>query len=199
MIMSLMAFAQLCTATQEAPPPAATPAVATTTAAAPLLIKLPQDTPVELIATREVSTATAKPGTPIKLQVRTAVQIGGRVVIPAGTLAWGEVVTASDAGGLGKAGKMTARLKHIQLGDITIPIDGDISSKGRKGSVAGAVLTGGLMGLFHRGNNAKIKAGEIVSSFVAEDVVLDFSGPALRRVNATEAGVAPAAPVAGTR
>lgn len=198
MIFSLMAFAALSTAAQEVPQPAVTPAVAT--APAPLLVTLPRDTPVELIATREVSTADAKPGTKIKLQVRSAVVIGGRPVIPAGTQAWGEVVTATDAGGLGKYGKMTARLTHIQLGDVVIPIDGDISSKGRKGSVAGAVLSGGPMGLFHRGNNAKIKAGEVVSSFVAEDVVLDFSGAAVQRVQATEAvATPPATPVAGTR
>ncbi len=199
MIFSLMAFAGLCTAVQDVPAAATTPVPVAAATPAPMLVALPRDTPVELIATREVSTADAKPGTPIKLQVRRPVLIGDRAVIPAGTPAWGEVVTATDAGGLGKSGKMTARLKHIQLGEVAIPIDGEISSKGRTGSVAGAVLTGGLVGLFHRGNNAKIKAGEIVSSFVAEDIVLDFSGTAVRRVPA-DATVAtpPPAPVAGT-
>jgi len=197
MIFSLMAFAAFCTAAQDVPAAAATPTpAAAVSAPAALLVTLPRDTPVELIATREVSTANAKPGTPIKLQVRSAVLIGGRTVIPAGTPAWGEVVTASDAGGLGKSGKMTARLKHVQLGEVEIPLDGEISSKGRKGSVAGAVLSGGLMGLFHRGNNAKIKAGEVVSSFVAEDVALDYSGATVRRA---PGAVATPAPAAGTR
>ncbi|MFS2108450.1 hypothetical protein ACCC88_02090 [Sphingomonas sp. Sphisp140] len=197
MIFSLMAFAAFNTAAQDVPAATATPTpVAAVTAPAALLVTLPRDTPVELIATREVSTANAKPGTPIKLQVRSAVLIGGRTVIPAGTPAWGEVVTASDAGGLGKSGKMTARLKHVQLGEVEIPLDGEISSKGRKGSVAGAVLSGGLMGLFHRGNNAKIKAGEVVSSFVAEEVVLDYSGAGVRRA---PGAVATPAPAAGTR
>lgn len=197
MIFSLMAFSAFCTAAQDVPPATATPTpAAAMTAPAALLVTLPRDTPVELIATREVSTANAKPGTPIKLQVRSAVLIGGRAVIPAGTPAWGEVVTASDAGGLGKSGKMTARLKHVQLGDVEIPLDGEISSKGRKGSVAGAVLSGGLMGLFHRGNNAKIKAGEVVSSFVAEDVVLDYSGTGVRRA---PAAATVATPATGTR
>ncbi|MDQ0252206.1 hypothetical protein J2W22_004294 [Sphingomonas kyeonggiensis] len=195
--ISLMAFGAFCTAAQDVPAATATPTPAAVVAApAALLVTLPRDTPVELIATREVSTANAKPGTPIKLQVRSAVLIGGLTVIPAGTPAWGEVVTASDAGGLGKSGKMTARLKHVQLGDVEIPLDGEISSKGRKGSVAGAVLSGGLMGLFHRGNNAKIKAGEVVSSFVAEEVVLDYSGAAVRRAPGT---VATPAPAPGTR
>lgn len=198
MILSLMAFTGLCIAVQDVPAAAAMPVPAAAAAPAPLLVTLPRDTPVELIATREVSTADAKPGTSIKLQVRRAVLIGDRAVIPAGTQAWGEVVTATDAGGLGKSGKMTARLKHIQLGDVAIPIDGEISSKGRTGSVAGAVLTGGLVGLFHRGNNAKIKAGEIVSSFITEDIVLDFSGTAVKRVPTAETVATPSAPVAGT-
>lgn len=199
MILSLMAYAGLCAAIQDVPQPAITPAVVTTAAPASVLVTLPRDTPVELIATREVSTADAKPGTPIKLQVKSAVVMGGRTVIPAGTPAWGEVVTATDAGGLGKSGKMTGRLKHILLGEVEIPLDGDISSKGRTGSVAGAVIGAGLMGLFHRGNNAKIKAGEVVSAFIAEDVVLDFSAPAVRRAPATETVATPPAPVAGTR
>jgi hypothetical protein len=198
MIFSLMAFAGLCTAVQDVPAAAATPVPVAAATPAPMLVALPRDTPVELIATREVSTADAKPGTPIKLQVRRPVLIGDRAVIPAGTPAWGEVVTATDAGGLGKSGKMTARLKHIQLGEVAIPIDGEISSKGRAGSVAGAVLTGGLVGLFHRGNNAKIKAGEIVSSFVAEDIVLDFSGTAVRVPADATVATPPPAPVAGT-
>ena len=35
-----------------------------------------------------------------------------------------------------------------------------------------AIVLSGLVGLFHRGNNAKIKAGEIITGFVAEDVML---------------------------
>lgn len=156
--------------TQTIAAPAA-PSAATTPIAATLV--LPRDTPVELMAMREVSTDKAEPGTPIKLRINKPVLIEGRPIIPIGTPAFGEVTAARDAGGLGKAGTMAARLTHIQLGDTRIPLDGTVSAKGTgAGSTGAAVLLSGVMGLFHRGNNAKIKAGEIITGFVAEDVTL---------------------------
>jgi hypothetical protein len=134
---------------------------------------LPRDTPVELMAMREVSTDKAEPGTPIKLRINKPVLIEGRPIIPAGTPAFGEVIAARDAGGLGKSGTMAARLTHIQFGDTRIPLDGNVSAKGTgAGSTGAAIVLSGLVGLFHRGNNAKIKAGEIIAGFVAEDVTL---------------------------
>lgn len=144
-------------------------------APAPAGIVVRHDTPVELMATAEVTTATAKPGTVFKMRVNRAITIAGTTVIPEGTPAYGEVTAAKDAGGLGKSGRMTARLVRIQLGDVAIPIEGTIDAKGSGAGSAGvAVLTSGLMGLFHRGNNAKIKAGEILTGFVTEDVAIDL-------------------------
>lgn len=134
---------------------------------------LPRDTPVELMAMREVSTDKAEPGTPIKLRLNKPIVVEGRPIIPIGTPAFGEVTAARDAGGLGKSGTMAARLTHIQLGDTRIPLDGNVSAKGTgAGSTGAAIVLSGLVGLFHRGNNAKIKAGEIITGFVAEDVTL---------------------------
>jgi hypothetical protein len=157
-------------------------------------IVLKQDTPVELIATAEVTTATAKPGTVFKLQVNRAIDVDGRKIVPVGTPAFGEVTAAKDSGGLGKTGKMTARLLRIQLGDAEIPIEGELSAKGTGAGSAGvAILLTGVAGLFHRGNNAKIKAGEILTGFVAEDVMLEMS-PRPRRIAIAAEGVAAKAP-----
>ena len=153
-----------------------TPAIAPIPAAD--VIVLPQDTPVELMATAKVNTDDAVPGRIFKLRVHRPVEIGGRVVVPIGAPAFGQVVSATDAGGLGKSGRMIARLLHIRLGDAEVPLEGQTSAKGTGAGSAGiAVLFTGLMGLFHRGNNAKIKAGEILSGFVAADTPLDLSGP----------------------
>lgn len=154
--------------------PAATSAAATSSPS-PIV---PRDTPVELMAMREVSTADAVPGTPIKLRVNKPVVIGGRVIIPAGTPAFGEVTAARDAGGLGKSGVMRARLTHIQLGGTRIPLDGDLTAKGTGAGAGAALVLAGVVGLFHRGNNAKIKAGEIIAGFVADDVTLPAPAPA---------------------
>ncbi len=154
---------------------------------APVLIR--RDTPVVLMAISEVSTATAAAGTRIKLRVQQPLSVDGRIIVPVGTPAFGTVVAAEDSGGLGKSGRMTARLQHIRLGDAEIPLDGDVSAKGTGAGSAGvAVIFTGVVGLFHRGNNAKIKAGEILSAFVSEDVLLDLTSNPIKRVAPTASG-----------
>ncbi|WP_168727433.1 MULTISPECIES: hypothetical protein [Sphingomonas] len=146
-------------------------------------VTLKRDTPIELMAMTEVSTASAKPGQVFKLRVNKPVVVSGVTVVPAGSWVYGEIIAARDAGGLGKSGRLTAKLTHLALGDVRIPVEGDISAKGTgAGSAGAAVLFAGLTGLFHRGNNAKIKGGEIVNGFIADDVTLDLSGPSPRLV-----------------
>ncbi len=164
---------------QIASSPSLAPEVPTTT------IVLPRDTPIELMAPTEVSTASATAGQMFKLRVNKAVVVGGRTIVPVGTPAFGQVTAARDSGGLGKSGRMSAKLLHIQLGDATIPLEGEMSAKGTGAGSAGvAILFTGWAGFFHRGNNAKIKAGEILAGFVGEDVTLDLSGATPRRVTA---------------
>jgi len=136
-------------------------------------VVIPQDTPVELLAPSEVSTASATPGLIFKLRVNKPIMIGGKAVVPVGTPAFGQVVTAMDSGGLGKSGRMTAKLVAIRLGGIEIPLEGETSARGTGAGSAGvAVLFTGVVGLFHRGNNAKIKAGEILTGYVARDTAV---------------------------
>ncbi len=162
------------------------PPVVTAPVQTPVLIR--RDTPVVLMAISEVSTATALAGTRIKLRVQQPLTIDGKIIIPVGTPAFGTVVAAEDSGGLGKSGRMTARLQHIRLGDAEIPLDGELSAKGTGAGSAGvAFLLTGVVGLFHRGNNAKIKAGEIVSAFVSEDVQLDLASTPVTRIAASPA------------
>ena len=153
-----------------------------------------KDTPVELMAYSEVSTANATSGKRFKLILNQPISIGGKIIIPVGTSAWGEVTFAKDSGGLGKSGRMTAKLLFMRLGDAEIPLDGQTSAKGTGAGSAGvAILFTGWAGFFHRGNNAKIKAGEIVTGFVAEDVALDMTTSPVRRValNAQSSAVQP--------
>lgn len=146
-------------------------------------IVIPRDTPVSLMAINEVSTAKTGAGARFKMRVHEAIIINGTVVVPVGTPAFGEVLTATDSGGLGKSGKMTAKLLHISLGDAEIPLEGDKAAKGTGAGSAGvAVIFAGVAGLFHRGNNAKIKAGELLSGFVREDVALDLDTKPIKRI-----------------
>lgn len=153
------------------------------------LVTLKRDTPLDLIATREISTASMKQGDLFELAVNQPVVIDGVKVIPFMTKATGEITYAAKAGGLGQNGSMSARLLYLTLGETRIPIQGDFSNEGGgAGSASMAMVFAGVVGLFHRGNNGKIKAGDHVPAFIAEDVVLDVSAAPARRV---EAGPAP--------
>lgn len=181
LIFGLVLWANGQTAPPSQPQPAGDPVQATAVVSQTVTLK--RDTPLELMAMTEVSTATAKPGQVFKLRVNKPVAVSGVTVVPAGSWVYGEILAARDAGGLGKSGRLTAKLTYLALGDVHVPVEGDISAKGTgAGSAGAAVLFAGLTGLFHRGNNAKIKGGEIVNGFVADDVTLDLSGPSPRLV-----------------
>ena len=99
--------------------------------------------------------------------------------MPVGTPAFGQVVTATDSGGLGKSGRMTTKLVAIRLDRTEIPLEGETSERGTGAGSAGvALLFTGVVGLFHRGNNAKIKAGEILTGYVARDTAVPANGAA---------------------
>lgn len=140
-------------------------------------IIIPKDTPVHLMTLTEVTTKTDMAGKKFKLRVNEDVIIDGSAVIPKGTLAWGEVTSAESSGNLGKSGRLTARLLFIELNGQRIPIEGDTSAKGKSGTAETVVgvLGLGLLGLFAKGNNAKIKAGEKSTAFVANDFPLKLT------------------------
>ncbi|MDJ0642525.1 MAG: hypothetical protein QNJ15_06895 [Erythrobacter sp.] len=136
---------------------------------------IPRDTPVRLMVLNEVSTKDHEPGHKFKLRVDKPVLVEGREVIPVGAIAWGELLTAEKSGNVGKSGKLSAKLLYLDLDGREIPIEGETSSDGKsgKGETILGVIGLGVFGLFAKGNNAKLKAGEKITAFVAEDVMLE--------------------------
>ena len=138
---------------------------------APATLLVPRDTPVHLMVVSEVTTKTHAEGHKFKLRVDQPVLVDGRELIPVGATAWGEVTSAKSSGNIGKSGKLSARLLTIDLNGTSIPIDGETSAKGKSGTAE--TLMGfaslGVLALFTKGNNAKIKAGEMMTAFVSED------------------------------
>lgn len=166
-----------CTPAQAQETPSNPPIIESTLPAPPApppALVLRRDTPVELMAPSEVRSDRAPPGTRFKLRVNKPVVVDGVTLIPVGTMGWGEVISASGSGGLGKSGLLSAKLLHIDLNGQPIPMEGETSAKGVGAGSAGlAVVFSGVAGLFHRGNNAKIKAGEIITGFVGRDLAFD--------------------------
>ena len=150
----------------------------------PGAILVESDTLVRLMVVNEVSTRKARPGDRFVLRVDEDVVVNGVTVIPVGTRAWGEVVSAEKSGAVGKAGKLAARLLHIDLDGQAIALAGDNRTAGQKGTaqvVMGVLGPLGPLGLLAPGNSGRLKAGEIFNGEFASDMIFDS---ATRRLTA---------------
>lgn len=141
---------------------------------------IPRDTPLRLMVLNEVSTKDHEPGHRFKLRVDAPVLVDGKEVVPVGATAWGELLTAEKSGNIGKSGKLSARLLYLDLDGREIPIDGATEADGKsgKGETILGVLSLGVFGLFAKGNNAKLKAGEKMTAFISDDVIFDDAADA---------------------
>lgn len=138
-------------------------------------IRVERGTAIRLMVLNEVSTRTAKAGDRFVLRVDEPVIVGGSTVIPVGAKAWGEVLNAEKSGHIGKAGKIAARLLSVEVGGRQVPISGENEAAGDKGTTQVALGAFGLgpLALLARGNDAKLKAGEIFSAYLAADMLFD--------------------------
>lgn len=160
----------------EAAVPVAGLAVGTTVATV-----VPKNTKIMLMVLNEVTTRTAKPGDTFVILLDRPVIIGNEVVIPAGLHGVAEVTSAKGSGGLGKSGKLVTRPLYLEYRGTRIGLAGEIRNAGAGGTdqvvLASLALT--PWGLFARGNNGKLKAGEIVEAVIAEDYVPASAAQAL--------------------
>lgn len=141
---------------------------------------LPKGTMVRLMVLKEVNSRDHQAGHRFVLRVDEEVRVGATTVIPIGAKAWGEVTNAQGTGGVGKSGKLNARLLHVEARGRQIPIDGERQSSGGGGTgqVVGGVVAFGIFGLLMKGNNATLKAGEILNGYTSEEATFDVPPPA---------------------
>lgn len=128
-------------------------------------------TPIRLMVTKEVNSRTAKPGERFKLRVDAPVSLNGKIVIPIGSVAWGELVTVSGTKAAGGKGRLEAKLLFIELGDRQIPIAGTASHNGAENDagVLLGVISFGVLGLLNKGGNATLKAGDVFTGYLHQD------------------------------
>lgn len=154
--------------------PVATESPAPPVAAQPKLV-LPKGTMVRLMVTKEVNSRDNRPGDRFVLRVDEAVQVHGVTVIPVGAQGWGELVAAGATGGVGKSGKINAHLLYVEANGQRIEVTGERQSAGSggTGNVVAGVIAFGPFGLFMKGGNASLKAGEILNGYTVADAAFD--------------------------
>lgn len=133
--------------------------------------------PLTLMIMTEVDSNRAQPGTPIKLRLHEPVVADGFVVIPKGAAATGEVVSNAKSGLTLKKGTITIRMKELAYGDRRFPMSTELVRKGKGGKADDAlkVILVPIYALFAPGNSARLKAGELLTAPIDQDICFTTS------------------------
>lgn len=145
-------------------------------AAAPLCCKLAALTPVELEIVTPASSKTSRQGEQIEIRVAEPVLVDGRVVLPAGTSGYAEVIQVSHRAIGGKPGELTLGLPYLTLSGQRIGL-----KRLRFGSIAGADRTQqaeiamalvGIAGGLITGGSVDIKGGTRANAVLITDTLI---------------------------
>ena len=135
---------------------------------------LPGNTAIALRLQSSLSSRETQRGETVQLVVDHDVMLDGRVVVPRGTLATGEIIRASGSGGFGKSGKIEIAATTLMLHGRAVELAGSLLTKGRGGSFGKMLLFGALTGAMGvasvRGDDAVIGPDAILAATTRADV-----------------------------
>jgi hypothetical protein len=132
-------------------------------------------------------------GQQIRMSVASDVRLGNVVVIPAGSIATGEITDIRRKGMWGKSGRINARALNVRVGDRLIRLTGTFDDKGVTGTagVVAAIAFVPIAGFFMTGTSAKIPSGGGVKAFLDEDLTIAMPTSAVVPPTATVSTFAP--------
>jgi hypothetical protein len=139
---------------------------------------LPARALVRLTLINPLSTKTAVPGEQFPLTVSDDIKINGRIVIPMGTPAIGEIIHAQKAKGFGKAGELLLTVRHIDLNGLKIkmrsfqPLQGN--DKTSNALVTSQIPIVGLFAGFMKGGDIEMPAQTQVQAQTSTETLIDL-------------------------
>jgi hypothetical protein len=138
---------------------------------------LPAGTSVRLRTLSSLNSQENKAGQEFDLETAEDVMLDGRVVIPRGSRATGELTLVKKKGMWGKSGKLEGRFVSIRAGGREIAIRGTLNDKGVTGTagVVGAIVVLPIAGFFVTGTSADIPAGSTFSARTESDIPVTFA------------------------
>jgi len=146
-------------------------------------IMLEDNTPVHLVLSDNLSSASATTGQTISFEVSEDVLVDSLVVIPRGSLAWGTVTDAQAKRRLGRAGHLDVNIDKVRLADgQKVLLSATSHAKG--GSHTGAMTAGIVVTslvvwpaapffLFMHGHDVTIPKGTKIEAFINGNATLD--------------------------
>lgn len=164
-----------------------TPGATQTTNQQPLVIGatapanvLRAGTEIPLRTLTEVNSRESKVGDRFNLEVAENVTLGGKIIIPVGTQAVGEVTKVVGKGMFGKSGKIETRLLYVKMGDQQLRIRGTVGDRGKGGTAAtvGALAVVPIAAFFVTGTSAVLAPGSSAMGYLESDLSLVFADTA---------------------
>jgi hypothetical protein len=169
-------------ATQPETAPASMPQPPTD-ALAPKGFLLEDSTPVHLVISENLSSASAVTGQTVEFEVVDDIVVNGFLVIPRGSTAWATVTEAEHKRHLGKPGKLDINIDKVRLADgekALLRAVKDVQGGGHTGAMTGAIVATSLVlwpaapfFLLMHGKDITIPKGTQITAFVQGDVRLD--------------------------
>ena len=146
-------------------------------------IKLEDNTPVHLVLSDNLSSASATTGQTISFEVSEDVLVDTLVIIPRGSLAWGTVTDAQAKRRLGRAGHLDVNIDKVRLADgekVLLSATSHAKGASHTGAMtAGIVVTSLIVWpaapffLFMHGHDVTIPKGTKIEAFINGDATLD--------------------------
>lgn len=110
----------------------------------------------------------------VQLVIDRDVMLNGRVVVPSGTPAIGEIIRSRGSGGFGKSGTIEIAATSLMLNGRSVELAGSLLTKGRGASVGEMLLFGALSGAIGvarvRGDDAIVGSDAMLSAKTRADV-----------------------------
>ena len=154
-----------------------------TDALAPKGFLLEDSTPVHLVISETLSSASAVTGQTVEFEVVDDIVVNGLLVIPRGSTAWATVTEAEHKRHLGKPGKLDINIDKVRLADgekALLRAVKDVQGGGHTGAMTGAIVATPLVlwpaapfFLLMHGKDITIPKGTQITAFVQGDVWLD--------------------------
>ncbi|MGA8304280.1 MAG: SH3 domain-containing protein [Candidatus Acidiferrales bacterium] len=146
-------------------------------------LKLEDNTPVHLVLSDNLSSASATTGQTISFEVSEDVLVDALVIIPRGSLAWGTVTEAQAKRRLGRAGHLDVNIDKVRLADgekVLLSATSHAKGASHTGAMtAGIVVTSLIVWpaapffLFMHGHDVTIPKGTKIEAFINGDATLD--------------------------
>jgi hypothetical protein len=144
---------------------------------------LEDGTPIKLVLSENLSSASAHTGDLVAFETVEDVKVQGVAVIPRGSNAWATITDAQHKRRLGRAGHLDLNIDKVRLADgekVLLRAVAGGSGGGHQGAMIGAMvatsivtLGGSALFLLMHGKDKKIPEGTQVTAFIQGDVTLD--------------------------